>query len=116
MCFRCKVKECEGFNNSNWLINAIPISNDELSKCSRYAVKDNASNNDSCSEDAFDKTVQLECEELVYSDEDSAVRDVSKFIFKTNGRTSQILQKYFTNNIIIGMFPTTLDNSVLIDA
>ncbi|KAI8434011.1 hypothetical protein MSG28_012162 [Choristoneura fumiferana] len=73
--YRCKIKECEGLNNSEWLVNAIPVKNDELAKCSRYSLKDNASSDESCNADAFDRTNQLKCDELVYSDEDSAVRD-----------------------------------------
>ncbi|XP_072938088.1 organic cation transporter protein-like [Epargyreus clarus] len=71
--YRCNVSECEHLDNNAWLNNAIPKENDELMKCKRYGPKNYSG--EACSLDAFDRSTILPCDQLVYSDEDSAVVD-----------------------------------------
>ncbi|XP_073960314.1 organic cation transporter protein-like [Choristoneura fumiferana] len=73
--YRCQVEECEALNHTNWLTYAIPLDKGELSKCKRYGAQTNASNADTCNVDAFDTAVKLDCDVIVYSGEDSAVKD-----------------------------------------
>ncbi|KPJ15840.1 Organic cation transporter protein [Papilio machaon] len=77
--YRCEISQCEGSNESFWIEHAIPRDKNELSKCKQYQFIGNYSqSNRTCSEPDFNKAVIEECEKYVYSDEDSAVKDVKE--------------------------------------
>ncbi|CAK1542337.1 unnamed protein product [Leptosia nina] len=69
--YRCNVPQCENLNHSAWLKYAIPQEKAALSRCKQFNVLDNST----CSKEAFNTSIIKDCSELIYSDEDSAVRD-----------------------------------------
>ncbi|XP_045501313.1 organic cation transporter protein-like [Colias croceus] len=69
--YRCNITQCEGLNTS-WLDYAIPKHKNGPSRCKQYVPRENA--NDTCSKDSFEN-IEMDCESIVYNDEDSAVRD-----------------------------------------
>ncbi|XP_045775639.1 organic cation transporter protein-like [Maniola jurtina] len=73
--YRCKIPECEGINETQWIDFAIPKeANGDYSKCKRYQFTD-FTDNATCGIDAFDATDVQDCDGIVYSDEDSIVKD-----------------------------------------
>ena len=67
-------------NTTLLLQYAIPKEiNGKYSKCERYGIIDSnlTSDNSTCTPDKFDTAVREKCTSFIYSDEDSAVKDVS---------------------------------------
>lgn len=71
---RCNITECEGVSNNSWLEHAIPKEKGKLSRCKRFQASNYTG---TCSIQDFNTSVLEKCHSFVYSDEDSAVKDVS---------------------------------------
>lgn len=80
-CFRCKISACEYSPNESiiWTQYAIPQDKKGLSKCIQYSYRDGIAldNKTICSSDLFNTSRIEACSSFVYSDQDSAVIDVS---------------------------------------
>nr|XP_034833220.1 solute carrier family 22 member 6-B-like [Maniola hyperantus] len=73
--YRCEIPQCEGVNVTQWIDFAIPKDADgDYSKCKRYQFTQ-VIDNGTCGVDTFDGTVIQDCDGIVYSDEDSIVKD-----------------------------------------
>ncbi|CAF4956208.1 unnamed protein product [Pieris macdunnoughi] len=70
--YRCNVPQCASQNDTSWLEFAIPREKKDFSRCKRFDVLDNTT---TCSMESFNVSIVKECDDFVYSDEDSAVRD-----------------------------------------
>ncbi|XP_050669873.1 organic cation transporter protein-like isoform X1 [Leptidea sinapis] len=72
--YRCNVSQCEGLNDTSWLQYALPKEKTELSRCKKFEYKEH-NHSDICSKDSFNREIIRECDSIVYSDEDSVVKD-----------------------------------------
>ncbi|XP_063627410.1 organic cation transporter protein-like [Cydia splendana] len=71
--YRCAIPEC--VDNPDALNYTIPrLEDGGFAKCLRYGTFSNSTNS-SCSADAFDTSVELECDEYVYLEQHSIVKE-----------------------------------------
>lgn len=83
--YRCRIPECDSFEkptlNADWLVHAMPSSTDPR-RCSRYAprnvseIPDTGGQLGTCSPDFFDQNVTIGCEEWVFGNGSSIVKEV----------------------------------------
>lgn len=78
--FRCKVPQCDGNESileTPWLPIAMPESNSPR-RCSMYAPTNiNISEPGTCSAEMFDQTQRIPCEEWIFGEGETVVKDVS---------------------------------------
>ncbi|XP_077294523.1 organic cation transporter protein-like [Arctopsyche grandis] len=82
--YRCRIPECDPLENpileTDWLVNAMPSSGDPR-RCSRYATKNTTEipdpgGQDVCNPDLFNQSQIIKCEEWVYGQGDSIVKEL----------------------------------------